>query len=429
MKTLHHAGAISKHRASTLSPLPPLRDLVASIDLSALVEKYAGACLRNGSRGYLFRCPNPSHPDTSPSFSVFTGAGGVQRCHCLSSCGHIGDALAFLKWLNNCDTKTAAQELRSFAGAAPLPKHDYARTQSKPRELVATAPSGLVEDDEAMASYLASRGWPASVVETFSLQVMRDGHGIKRARHPFYSWIDGELLETGWQARRLDNSQELRWLGAKDTPLPLYNLAALDSDEITTAIICEGAADTITAHLATAHLDAYACVGVAGAMSWREEWAQFFTGLRVIVATDNDAAGEKLLEKICNSLAGVALELIAACPTTNDLSDMAKSEGLEAVTLLLTSWHEDEKHAPRLHLSDAVTKAGAEVQTLARCKVCAKEVQDAARFCKACLRSEALSGIRWKVCDTCNTFALVANNRGCHITYACIGSFVEAVRS
>ena len=406
-----------------------MRDLVASIDLAALVEKYAGACVRSSAGRYLFRCPNPSHPDTSPSFSVFVGAGGVQRCYCLSACGNIGDALSFLKWLNNCDTKTAAQELRSFAGAAPLPTHDYARTQSKPRALVATTPSGLVDDLEAMTSYLSSRAWPASVVETFSLQVMKDDYGIKRVRHPFYSWIGGELLETGWQARRLDNSKELRWLGAKDTPLPLYNLQALDSDEITTVIICEGAADTITAHLATAHLDAYACVGVAGAMSWREEWSQFFGGLRVVVATDNDTAGEKLLEKICNSLGGVALELVAACPIGKDLSDMAKSESLEAVTALLTSWQDEEKHAPRLHLSDAVSRDGTQAQTITRCKVCAKETQEPAQFCKACLRSEAITGISWKVCDTCETFALVANNRGCHITYACIGSFVEVVRS
>ena len=429
MKTLHHAGAISKHRASTLPPLPPMRDLVASIDLAALVERYAGACLRRSAGRYLFTCPNPSHPDTSPSFSVFVGAGGVQRCHCLSQCGHIGDALSFLKWLNNCDTKTAANELRNFAGAAPLPTHDYAHAPSKPRELVATAPSGLVDDGQAMASYLSSRGWPSSVVETFSLQIMKDDYGTKRARHPFYSWIGGQLLETGWQARRLDNSKELRWLGAKDTPLPLYNLQALDRDEITTAIICEGAADTITAHLATEHLDAYACVGVAGAMSWRAEWLQFFSGLRVIVATDNDAAGDKLLEKICEQLDGIALQVIAACPIGNDLTDMAKSEGLEAVTALLTSWQDDEKHAPRLHLSNAVSRDGTQVPTFTRCKVCAKETKHRAQFCEACLRSEAITGISWKVCDTCETFALVANNRGCHITYACVGSFVEAVRS
>ena len=427
MKTLHHDGGMSKHAASYPSTLTPIRDLVASVDLLALVEKYAGPGKRNG-RGYLFQCPHPSHPDTSPSFSVFTGSNGVQQGHCLSQCGHIGDALKFVKWVRNCSTKEACDELRGFAGV--ISPRVFA-TESKPRKLRATKPSGLVDDAKALSDYLASRGWPAEVAKTFGLQIMRDEFGTKRVRHPFYAWIDGTLTEAGWQARRLDNSQELRWLGAKDTPLPIYNLPALEADDITHAVICEGPADTITAALACSTLPGWACVGVAGAQSWRDEWAQLFTGLSVVIATDNDAAGEKLSARITASLGGVASLIVAACPTANDLGDMAKAQSIEAVRELLTGWNIEEKHALGSDKSEEENAFDALVQQLTnaftRCKVCMHEAEQGSRFCKSCASIEQVSGRPWRVCDTCNTFALVERERKCFITHKCTGFFVDAL--
>lgn len=427
MKTLHHEGGMSKHAASYPSTLTPIRDLVASVDLSALVEKYAGPGKRNG-RGYLFQCPHPSHPDTSPSFSVFTGSNGVQQGHCLSQCGHIGDALKFVKWVRNCSTKEACDELRGFAGV--ISPRVFA-TESKPRKLRATKPSGLVDDAKALSDYLASRGWPAEVAKTFGLQIMRDEFGTKRVRHPFYAWIDGTLTEAGWQARRLDNSQELRWLGAKDTPLPIYNLPALEADDITHAVICEGPADTITAALACSTLPGWACVGVAGAQSWRDEWAQLFAGLSVVIATDNDAAGEKLSARITASLGGVASLIVAACPTANDLGDMAKAQSIEAVRELLTGWNIEEKHAIGSDKSEEENAFDALVQQLTnaftRCKVCMHEAEQGSHFCKSCASIEQVSGRPWRVCDTCNTFALVERERKCFITHKCTGSFVDAL--
>lgn len=426
MTTLPEAGAKSKHTATTLLPLPPLRDLVASVDLSAIVEKYAGPGKRNG-RGYLFQCPNPAHPDNSPSFSVFTNSKGVQVCHCLSQCGHIGDALAFLQWVNRCEVRDAADELRSFIGASPITP--TLKTPSKPKTIRATQPSGIVSDTAAMRDYLDARGWPEEVAASFGLQVMHDYAGIKRVRHPFRSWLDGQLVETGWQARRLDNSQEMRWLGASGTSLPLYNLPALDADEITHAVICEGPADTITASLALAHLPAWACVGVAGSQSWRDEWAQYFGGLSVVIATDNDEAGEKLHARIVASLSGVASVIMASRPVGNDLTDMAKALGLEKVRDMLSGWDTAEKHAPSCDMSALKVAGLIEVPTITRCKVCKQVAEAGARYCARCARTEEVSGQPWRVCDECNTFALVELGRKCFVSHKCAGHYVEAVKS
>jgi 5S rRNA maturation endonuclease (ribonuclease M5) len=289
----------------------------------------------------------------------------------------------------------------------------------------------LVDDAKALSDYLASRSWPEEVAKTFGLQIMRDEFGTKRVRHPFYAWIDGTLTEAGWQARRLDNSQDLRWLGAKDTPLPLYNLPALEADDLTHAVICEGPADTITAALACSTLPGWACVGVAGAQSWRDEWAQLFAGLSVVIATDNDAAGEKLSARITASLGGVASLIVAACPTANDLGDMAKAQSIEAVRELLTGWHIEEKQPIGSDTSEEENAFNALVRQLThaftRCKVCMHEAEQGSHFCKSCASIEQVSGRPWRVCDTCNTFALVERERKCFITHKCTGSFVDAL--
>ena len=258
---------------------------------------------------------------------------------------------------------------------------------------------------------------------------MRDEYGTKRVRHPFYAWVEGELQEAGWQARRLDNAKELRWLGAKDTPLPLYNLPALDADDLTHAVICEGPADTITAALALSTLPGWACVGVAGATSWRDEWAQFFAGLEVVIATDNDAAGEKLSARIAESLGGVASLIVAACPVGNDLTDMAKAQSLEAVRELLAGWHIEEKHAPRSDIRSVEATDDFIMRAFKSCRVCQHKTEEGSRYCASCNRTELTSGRLWRVCDTCNTFALVELERKCFITHNCIGYFTEAVAS
>lgn len=422
MKTLPHAGAKLKHTAQIASPLPPLRDLVRSVSLSALVEKYAGA---GKSGGRLFRCPNPAHDDNSPSFSVFASRSGGELCGCFV-CGHVGDALDFLKWLHSCDTITAIKELRDFSGvAAPRPA---LKPKSRPRTLTATHPVGIVNDPQTLSNYLDARGWPEEVAETFGLQVMHDYEGVARIRHPYRAWIGGELVEAGWQGRRLDAVNERKWLNAPGVSLPLYNLPALDRDNLTHAVICEGAADTITASIALDHLPSWACVGVAGVQAWRDEWAQFFTGLAVVIAADNDEAGEKLNARIAESLRGVAAEIVAVCPAGNDLTDMSRTHGIASVRNLLANWCDDaEKRPLGCDMSSPKVAEVVEVQAITRCKVCAHEVEPGARYCASCARTEAITGKPWRVCDTCNTFALVELNRRCYVSHNCSGYFTEAV--
>ena len=90
----------------------PLSELVAAVELPALVEARSGQGRRSGGR-YLFRCPNPAHPDTHPSFTVWRTPAGKWRARCQSQCDWQGDALDLVQWL------TAAPLLTLHAHCAP----------------------------------------------------------------------------------------------------------------------------------------------------------------------------------------------------------------------------------------------------------------------------------------------------------------------
>lgn len=333
-------GAAPMKRATTHTR-PPLRELVEAIDLPRLVEQYAGPGKKQGKH-YAFRCPNPAHADTHPSFVAFFAP---QRrrwlCVCNSACGQIGDAFDFVKWVRGCDDREAATELRRFAGepdnfARPY-RHKPTRPEATSPLTEVTAPAAL-DDRDTLARYLEGRAWPEWVAERFGLTVVADRFGAKRVRHPFYAFAtEGEVLrviEAGSQARALDPRAKVRWLGDEGVALPLYNLTALEADTVRAVVLCEGPADTISATIAAeaCGLDGVACVGVPGVQAWgtsaKAEWVKWLSGLFVLVAGDNDAAGEHFAAQVAADLEGVAAGVSVVVPSPgDDLGEMLTEVG------------------------------------------------------------------------------------------------------
>jgi DNA primase len=427
MKQYPNGGAQSTTMHSRGS-LPPLNDLIDGIDLPALVATYAGPGKHSGG-SWLHQCPNPEHPDASPSFSVFKGRNGQWLCGCLSQCGHVGNAFKFVQWLHKCDNAEAVRRLREFAGqAAPLP-HRVAK-KSKSKHVVAAQPKRpdpgftVVNDAGALSAYLNSRQWPAEVVEAFGLQVVRlnryEERNTLRVLHPFFEHKAGEWRATSWQGRRLDNVEEKKWLAPFGAALPLYNLRALDPQDIAAAVVCEGPADTVTAWLATRDIQGLAVVGVPGSQAWRAEWAAYFEGLAVVIAGDNDKAGATFTDDVAGDLRPSASLLVAACPPegVNDLTDMAKVHGLDAVRELLTKALPVRvpsiapTTAPPGDLWAAISAAFPGSFTV--CRACFAPTANA--YCDKCTRMTRTGNgkpLRWAECDHCHEFSLAGHGTKC----------------
>lgn len=315
----------------------PLRDLVARVDLRDLVERYSGPGRASGSTT-TYRCPNPEHQDNHPSFSVKPTRTGRQIGRCFSQCNWHGDALALVQWLEGISSVAeAATWLREWLGEHPEHRAPRAPKPSsspvRPRELTDSSPRPNPERTEWLLSkYLEKRGWPGSVVDRFGLSVVLDETGAERIRHPYYApSSSGRWTVAYWQDRGTRGSR-IRWLSPKGAaPIP-HNLQSLEADGLSSVIITEGPADCITASVALQGLEHVAVIGIPGVSAWRSEWAQLLTGLSVVVAADNDEAGQRLEEAVRASLTH---PVRIYRPSRGDLTDTALELGLGSLRVAL----------------------------------------------------------------------------------------------
>jgi DNA primase len=333
-----------------------IASLVGRTDLNLLVSRYSGSG-RTSGRVTTYSCPNPAHADIHPSFTVTTNRNGREVGRCFSQCSWSGDALDLVKWLENLTTGEAASWLRRYLGDPD--KVTFYRKPTTPRSpSVSLSPkvsdtaervSGEVAS-RFMERYLNSRGWPMEVVEEFSLEVVRDNRGALRVRHNYFApTSQGEWVVSYWQDRGTESSVP-KWLSAVNSRPSLYNLRSLEADSLEGVIICEGAADTITAALCLRGCERVAVIGVPGVSAWRSEWAKLLEGYRVVVASDNDEAGEKLYESV---RASVSRPIARLKPKANDLTETALTFGAEELRLLLLSALGTQPEATQKSLQEA----------------------------------------------------------------------------
>jgi 5S rRNA maturation endonuclease (ribonuclease M5) len=240
-----------------------------------------------------------------------------------------------VKWLEGLSTGDAAKWLRNYLGDAEAPAfHKKPSAPVKPISKLTPRGEELTGEsaERFMMKYLSSRGWPLEVVEKFSLSVVLDESGKARIRHPYFTpTSSGEWVLSYYQDRG-DKSSALRWKSPKGSTPQLFNLRSLEAESLEGVVICEGAADTITASLALEGLSSVAVIGVPGVAAWRDEWAHFVNGLRVVVAADNDEAGRTLEQRVKGSVSSPVTFVRAE---HGDLTEIANEIGLESLRALL----------------------------------------------------------------------------------------------
>jgi DNA primase len=348
---------ISPSRGAFSAP-ESLSTLIEQVDLYTLVERYAGPGRSSGNT-VTYSCPNPAHPDYSPSFTVSLSRTGKQSAKCWSQCDWQGDALDLVAWLEGISTAEAAQWIRKYLG-----KPDAQQIQRKPephkksltpvRELDTTQRPPTERAAHFLGKYLTYRSWPLWVVEQFALEVVLDNSGECRVRHPYFTPnSSGEWIMSYWQDRRRSSGQGPKWLSPKGGTPTLHNLKSLERDGLTGVVICEGPADTITATVALEGHEEIAVIGVPGVSAWRKEWSDLLEGLRIVVAADNDEAGRKLEEAVATSV-GKKVRAVRTPLEHNDLTDTAKILGLDTVRSLLLSALQKEPEFIERSLDDSV---------------------------------------------------------------------------
>ena len=322
--------------SSTRAPSDTLSVLVASVDLVDLLGQRYGTHGRPSGSSVLCSCPSADHADRHPSFTVYRNAAGLHRWKCQSQCARGGDALDLIEWLDNCSKGEAIKTLRQYTGdsweSSPRVKKVHRPIERPFLYRIADWIDQTEADRIYLDHYLAWRGWPIEIAQEFSLSVVTDPHGTRRIRHPYLAPTRrGEWVVTWYQDRGPKNEAR-KWLNPAGVSSYPYNLQSLERDNLRALVVCEGPADTITAQLALKDVSGIACIGIAGVGHWNKDWAPLLEGLLIVVAMDNDEAGEQLVMRVKESSPhGV----IVAKPKGKDLSSMLLSHGLDEVRALL----------------------------------------------------------------------------------------------
>ncbi len=423
-----------------------LAELVARVDLAALVEEYAGPGQRQGA-GWVYSCPHPGHPDTHPSFTVKADPQGVERGKCWSVCAWSGDALALVQWLRGCDVAEAAQYLRARTGTpesyrptGPRPTPPRAR----PSAPLAPLPEGPARPPaeaaaRIMAGYLQRRGWPAEAADRFGLEVVLDTRGRPAIRHPFTVPSGAGVVVASWQDRATSAAGP-KWVAPAGRPLPPWNVAALEAETVAAVILCEGPADAIAATLALGDTPGVVALGIPGVKGWRSSWAEMLTGLLVVVATDEDAAGAELRATLHRDLTGHAARVVDVhLSTANDLGELYAQAGPEVVRRLLlaatsstTTGHEPSPEEVEADdgadlFGDLTAEADPSPPPQAgpRCAVCSTSTTTGP-LCTDCTTLGRSGPNGWQVCTVCATWNLTATGKRCTLTPGCSGTYSPA---
>ena len=243
------------------------------------VQQYFAARLR-GQRigsgpGVSVRCP--FHQDRTPSLSINIEK-GVWKCH--AGCGS-GGILDFEMKFTTCDRETAKAHVAELLGDKQL----FAFTR----------------EPEAVYTY-----HDANSIEVF-----------QKLRYPGKRFAQRRPDGKGGYEYKLGDCRK-----------PLYHLPeVLVANEI---FICEGEKDADNVRALKLgdrdkSIHVTATTNFDGAGKWRDEYAVFFAGKKVVILPDNDELGRKHAERVAlsvNPLAvGVKVVALPGLPEKGDVSD------------------------------------------------------------------------------------------------------------
>lgn len=286
-------------------------EILGRIDLMATAEHLGlGAGHRN-----QWRCPDPTHAQTgaTPPASI-TAHGpdgyGVWHCHGCGAGGSVLDMLALAKGLSVAEAFAVARQLAGMPEMAPAPRPTLADLTVSAHDPEADR----VDDPEALAAYITSRGWSEEVAARYGLHPVRGRWGYTRIRHPYRSG-GGDV----WRQDRAIYEADAgpKWHSPRGLSRVAYALDVERVAELPDPVwICEGGADVITLAHVLPH-DA-AIIGLPGA-SGVAKWAHLWAGRPVIIATDADPAGDACADEIRATHVGQYVRLRP--PTGLDLTD------------------------------------------------------------------------------------------------------------
>lgn len=302
--------------------------------------------LRRKGSALWGRCP--FHSEKTASFSVDESRG---RFKCFG-CDQGGDAIDFVQKFHGMEFREALKLLAERYGIATDGTGDDAsyRERARLRALYGDLQAAYARalPGSAAAAYLVRRGLPLKIAEEFGLGFAHSdlprgispqtGDGIltEKGRPLIWSRLTIPIQSTtgdviAFAGRALTDFQEPKYLNSPETAIyskraTLYNLhrAGNAGRKAGRIVITEGYFDVIASHRAGAP-EAVAVCGTALTDDHAQQIARHVN--RVVLAFDNDEAGQSATDKAALPLLKAGLDIrVCRLPQGEDIADLCRNE-------------------------------------------------------------------------------------------------------
>lgn len=348
-------------------PQDYIQEVIRRTDITDLVGGYVN--LKHRGRTHTGLCP--FHNEKTPSFVVYPE---TQSFYCFG-CGVGGDAITFVKRINNLDYVEAVRFLASRAGM-PMPEEDDKAGRLRSRILSANKDAARfyyqqlnadTEEARLARRYWRGRGLSDDTIRRFGLGYAPDGFstGYKFLRSKGYT--DEELLEAGlikrsqkgnlydaffhrvmtpifdvkgsliaFGGRVLDDSKP-KYVNSPETLVykksrTMFALNLAKKSASKRYILCEGYMDVISMHQAGFDTAVCAC-GTAltpEQVKLLSEYAE-----EVVLCYDSDEAGQKATARSLELFASSPLRVrVLKIPGAKDPDEFIKKYGKERFAAL-----------------------------------------------------------------------------------------------
>ncbi|MGA3169499.1 MAG: toprim domain-containing protein [Chthoniobacteraceae bacterium] len=265
-------------------------------------------------------CHAPYREDKEPSFSIYRNESGVWRFKDFA--GEQGGLVGFVM-LAGMDEKGAARWLIDKAGNVrgqsiaftprprpqPEPWQPYAMDSGELGRCVSMA-EALLREQRAIDGIAKARKWRPETIRELALDPcigLHEGRlvliyptGAKVRLKPLMP--SGAESFEGTPFYWLFGKPDALWRG--DRLLQCTETVHITEGETAAISLIDAGIDTGTTEIVMA---------VPGASCWRDEWAKMFRGRGVVIWPDADDAGDRLKQRIIQSVSGYAksIEVVA----------------------------------------------------------------------------------------------------------------------
>ena len=329
-------------------PNEVIEEILARTDIEQLISGYV--TLKRAGSNLQGLCP--FHSERSPSFTVFTGS---RSFYCFG-CGAGGDAISFVRRIENLDYPDAVEFLAKRAGVTVVqsdvhgtaPRFDRRRMLEMNREAAKFFHASLYAHTpgaEAALSYLTEkRALDRATVTHFGLGYAPGGFDAPLTRHLLSLGYTEDELIAGFLSGKSEKNGRLydsfrdrvmfpiidvsgsviafggrvmddstpKYKNSSDTPVfkKSRNLFALNfakNDCAERLILCEGYMDVIALH-AAGFPQAVATLGTAITSDQARIMSRYTK--KVVISYDMDEAGRRAADKATRLLEEVGLEVM-----------------------------------------------------------------------------------------------------------------------